>query len=1014
MSKERVVNPIENLQELINKGDILAVETAISYLNGVVEDLEKRQTRPMEKSPELLFFEKEIANTPIITLNHFKEWKKKYSIEIIEEVLSKTGGKCYNTLLLASQENKDGSPKYNVPRFAILTSQIYDEIIGDGKQLISEVFQSTSQTGTLYPQKKYNPTIYENVGHFCQDNIMSKKFPDNIKQPYLETIDYVTEGGKYDGIVRSSASGEDGGGNQLTKEKLLELTYIERAKSVIKGYTGGAFAGVGSSITIPRDATDAQKFKVLQSVSASIMNPAGIGDRQRVINEKGENANPGEDEKMSALVQRFGYPKGHENMTDEEILKKTIGLYIFDGNDGGDLVSISLCYGTNSTIADNKCNGINEVKVHRNVVLNPHNYIIDKEVTQTSENLSIIYALDKLSGEKIEYKRIYHPFQESALLFEIKGSLEGNLEANSKRKVQVPNNFPPLGLNHKLVDKYTNIALEIRKDYYDQNMDTEYAQISGEDFVLQARPITGKSSEKIVIETPIPEIPENLEKYIIYGSNEYAKGVAIGDFFTREYYNSPEGRKLDTTKGLIFGGHEITAEDADLYNFNGVQKYGAMVTYINGGSNSHPAAKTRELGIPYCPGLEEKYNNLIPGKKYLVCGYGPYPYILERNEQTLEFIKEMLEWQREVDANSWEYKENNEITPLRKIELGFNVTTAESANASGINGDGYRNVPLVRMFDFYNAFLKEEFKDFNYENPDTDLTKKERIIVHGVKHLYSLAVNEQGEKNFDTITIRNTAGMLKEMPGYSENQLLQLLGNQYGNDKIGAVQGGRFTEIYPGLCEMEFEMVTRAQNLLDQNKVDCQLKFMLENVTSAAQIDSISYNLDLKNSKVPFGIMVEDLKLISDITNIKTKIDFASFGTNDLTQHLLKAKDRGLFDTHENLKKEALNVESLLWYMSIASEELYKFNPNISLSICGEILDSFPELMDVFVEMGITNFNVPAKDTKKMKEIFQRSLILETYHYNTELDRFSRPNMVDLNLNVNGLRQQLQKKGIFI
>jgi phosphoenolpyruvate synthase/pyruvate phosphate dikinase len=975
---------------------------------------------------------KEIAKYPIITTKEFKEWSKKYSKEELEsELIRVMGNKCMQSLFL------DANSSTNVPKFAILTTQFFDELIGEAIKSIREVFKSTKDTGTLHPQYLYRPEIYEVISKALQQKIMEQPVPERLQLSLMKAFKYVSNNGENDVMARSSALTEDGGsGKKPALEDLAKIQNTEdRIKEYILGCIGGAFAGVGASIPTERESSQEKIVKIVQAVCGSLFSSAGIADRMRAYDQTGRNPNPGDidnPEKMPILLQEFIYPRNHKELSDQKLLLRVACAYIY-GNKGikdytilesnpeykEEFAVMTVAWGTGSTIADNKCR-TQTVFVNRQIMFNQDQYDMNLIPEQNDEIQTKYYVTNNLTKEKTLYTVIDHPKQDKATLFDTTTKDDTDIESASKKYVYLPENFPDISLNMSLVKSLIEKAVFMEREYEGRNMDTEYALLWSNDsdsskdspaiYDLQARAVTGATNEKLVIKEPFPQIPVELKQYVCYGTNEYSKGVAFpATFFTREYLaNNPD---LDTDQPLVLGAEDITAHDADLYNLPGVAKSGGLATKTEGGVTSHPAAKSSEMGIPYVPGLENFYDQLEPGKKYMLVGYGfPKPFIMEYNDTTKEYIQHVVKWHEEVKANSWSYKEHKETLPLKVIKFGVNITTPESAEKKGLQGLGYESVPLLRLFDYYNS--NKQCKEFDFLNPYDNSKARNEIIYSTARHIISL-VRSNNMDNWKSFCIRNTAPMLKEFPGNTSTKQFQDIIDTYGDSKFGVLQGAAFTEAYPGLYEMEMEAILLAQKYLKNVNSKCQLKFMIEFPTSARQVNhllNIAIKKGFRDEGIKIGTMIESLRIIDEIKQIQPDLlDFVSFGTNDLGQQLFGTR-QGL--NSAKLRINASNQESLARCVVRACSELHALNPDIHMSLCGEFINLHPELLPVFLQAGVTEFAV-SSDPEKMSDLHVRSLILEQYHYDKKSGKFtSKPDMVDLNL-TKEITDELTKQNLY-
>jgi pyruvate,orthophosphate dikinase len=169
--------------------------------------------------------------------------------------------------------------------------------------------------------------------------------------------------------------------------------------------------------------------------------------------------------------------------------------------------------------------------------------------------------------------------------------------------------------------------------------------------------------------------------------------------------------------------------------------------------------------------------------------------------------------------------------------------------------------------------------------------------------------------------------------------------------------GITFPEIYDMQVRAIFEAITE---LIAEKKVsedEIMLEIMIPLVSHVRELEFIEKNiqnvtqevLDRKgiNLKFSIGTMIELPRAALTAEKIAEKVNFFSFGTNDLTQSTFgfsRDDAEGKFLSHYmNEKKildenpfEILDQEGVGRLIKMAIEEGRKANPNLKVGICGE------------------------------------------------------------------------------
>ena len=136
----------------------------------------------------------------------------------------------------------------------------------------------------------------------------------------------------------------------------------------------------------------------------------------------------------------------------------------------------------------------------------------------------------------------------------------------------------------------------------------------------------------------------------------------------------------------------------------------------------------------------------------------------------------------------------------------------------------------------------------------------------------------------------------------------------------------------------------------------------LDQIITAIQLEQKELNhLGEKiESLPPIGIMVEVPNVAINPVDFISKVDFFSFGTNDLAQFLMAA-DR----TNENVSSYLSSADqSLIRIIRNFAKHVKKYKKEIS--ICGELASNL-KYLDQFLEMDLDGISMPPGLIPKVK-----------------------------------------------
>ena len=336
-----------------------------------------------------------------------------------------------------------------------------------------------------------------------------------------------------------------------------------------------------------------------------------------------------------------------------------------------------------------------------------------------------------------------------------------------------------------------------------------------------------------------------------------------------------------------------------------MQRCSAIVT-DEGGLTAHAAIVSREMGIPAVVGTREATLKLKEGELITVDGSTGKIY---RGKVAESKQKEIL------PVTS---------TTKTKIKVIIDLPSfAEHAAKTGIKEAG-----LVRI----EGIIAESGKHPNYFAKQNKISEYEEIIFNGIKEI---------AKYFEVLWVRTSdirSDEFQNLKGAPEKK--------EANPMLG-MHGVRYSIKNPEILKAELKALKKISN-------DKKIGVLLPQVISVEEVAIVKRFLAELNFSPKLGVMIEtpaSVQIIKELCD--EKIDFISFGTNDLTQYIL-AVDRG----NEQVQEIYNEMHPAVLYQLEFVIRICKKN-NVETSICGQA-GSKKDMIKFLVERGIDSISVNA------------------------------------------------------
>ena len=529
------------------------------------------------------------------------------------------------------------------------------------------------------------------------------------------------------------------------------------------------------------------------------------------------------------------------------------------------------------------------------------------------------YVLDRESGEVIE-----ETIATKKLLLERDQETGETIErevSDDRRDMKV--------LDDETLEELRQIAIEVEA-HYGGPQDVEWAIMDGSIYMLQSRPIT-------TIETPAATATADggdsttgqIGKQLLSGLGA-SPGTVSGVVRVVD--------KLDQLDQVEQGDILITRMTTpDMVP--AMRRAGAIVT-DEGGMTSHAAIVSRELGVPAIVGTGEATTQLEDGQEVTVDG--------DKGKVTAGLLEEA-----ETAEPVEEVRPKTPVKPMTATEVKVNVSipeAAERAAATGADGVGLLRIEhlVLSLGRTPERFVEEEGEQAYIDQ-----------LVDGVR-----TVAEEFYPR--PVRVRTLDAPTDEFR--------QLEGGDSEPNEHNPMLGYRGIRRSLDLPEM-FELELRAfRALFEMGYDNVELMFPLVNdaddvIGARERMEAVGIDPDVRT----WGVMIETPASVMCVDEMaEAGIDFASFGTNDLTQYTL-AVDRNnerVADRFDELHPAVLDLIG----MTIETCREH----GVDTSICGQA-GSKPAMVRFLVETGISSIsaNIDAvRDVQhEVKRVEQRMIL---------------------------------------
>ncbi|WP_232687426.1 pyruvate, water dikinase [Halobacterium zhouii] len=468
------------------------------------------------------------------------------------------------------------------------------------------------------------------------------------------------------------------------------------------------------------------------------------------------------------------------------------------------------------------------------------------------------------------------------------------------------------------------------EDHYGEPQDVEWAMMGGDIYMLQSRPITTIDDEQEVAANGNGSDDDDNDT-LVSGLGA-SPGIASGAVRIV--------KKLDQLDKV--GEGDIIVTEMTTPDMVPAMKRAAGIVTDEGGMTSHAAIVSRELGCPAVVGAGDASTTLQDDQVITLDG--------DRGVVT-EGPPDAREERDPIE----EARPKTPVKPMTATEVKVNVSIPEAAERAAATGaDG---VGLLRMEHMILSTNKTPQRYIDDHGEDAYVEELVKGVQSVAEEFYPRPVRVR--------TLDAPTDEFRQLEGGNDEP--------HEHNPMLGYRGIRRSLDTPDVFKHELEAFKR---LYEMGYDNVEVMFPLVNdEDDVAAARNLMDEVGLDTEKRTWGVMIETPAAALCIEDLAAEgIDFASFGTNDLTQYTL-AVDRNNGNVSDRFDELHPAVLKLIRETVETCRE-----HDVETSICGQA-GSKPEMVDHLVETGISSIsaNIDAvRDVQHEAKRVEQRLLLDS------------------------------------
>ena len=467
------------------------------------------------------------------------------------------------------------------------------------------------------------------------------------------------------------------------------------------------------------------------------------------------------------------------------------------------------------------------------------------------------------------------------------------------------------------------------EEHYGRPMDIEWGKdgVSGEIFILQARPETVQSRSGRVIQRFA------LKRRSTILATGRSIGQRIGAGPARVVRNASEMARVQTGDVLIA---DMTDPD-----WEPVMKRAAAIVTNRGGRTCHAAIIARELGVAAVVGCGDATERVREGQEVTVsCAEGETGYVYDG---MLDFERKQIE----LDA-------------LPKIPVNIMMNVGNPDRAFDFAGIPHRGVGLARLEFIINRMIGVHPRALlEFDKLDGELQEQIRVQMAGYTDPVGFYVEKLAEGIAQIAAAFAPQPVIVRLSDFKSNEYANLIGGRaYEPSEENPMLGFRgavryIDETFRPCFELECRALLRVREDMGLRNVQVMVPFV-RTVKEARQVTELLAKNGLERGKDALKIIMM-CELPTNALLAEEYLEYfdgMSIGSNDMTQ-LTLGLDRDSSIVAKLFDERDPAVKVLLQMAISTCRRLGKY-----VGICGQGPSDHPELARWLVEQGIDSLSL--------------------------------------------------------
>mgnify|MGYP001546292476 CR=1 FL=1 len=399
----------------------------------------------------------------------------------------------------------------------------------------------------------------------------------------------------------------------------------------------------------------------------------------------------------------------------------------------------------------------------------------------------------------------------------------------------------------------------------------------------------------------------------------------------RILHGEKEMNLANLTKEVIVVAHDLLPSDTATLDRDKVL---GIITEV-GGATSHTAIIARSYNIPAVLGISEA-TDILEEEPYVILDALAGKVLIEPDRDTVkEYSKKLAEYEKE-ERETREYLTKIPLTASgEKFNVGLNIGSTEP-------DDGFKFSDFVGLFRTEFLYMESD----HMPTEDEQVTAYRKVLANAMGNPVTLrTLDIGGDKSLPYMQLPH------EDNPFLGNRAIRLclsLPELFRTQLRAALRASAYGELW-----IMFPMVGTIDDVR-------KAKAKVEEIKNELRTEKISFD---ENIKVGIMIEIPSVAVISDL--VAKEVDFASVGTNDLTQytHAVDRMNANIVDYYQSMSPAMFRLLA-----NIFSEFNKAGKP---ISVCGELAGD-PMAAIALVGLGLKKLSMNASNIARVKWVLSK------------------------------------------